>query len=149
MLVLDDAYVGKTGLDKAVVSLTGTETARFCAQKNRNSEPKKAAHKNALEQKKPLVFWEAAIHDFHGHLTLNGGRYRLPFSIPVPANVAPSLELAPVEHSLFEVNYKVKVTVTECADTKAKKKGGLLQGGVPLIENTKPITILSEPAQAP
>ena len=30
VLVLDDAYVGKTGLDKAVVQLNATERVRYC-----------------------------------------------------------------------------------------------------------------------
>ena len=92
-----------------------------------------------------MHFSEATIHDFQGNLTLNGGRYRLPFSIPIPRDVAPSFEISPVEGSLLEVKYQVEVTVTEKADAKAKKSGkDLMHGGVPLISNTKALTVLTE-----
>ena len=98
---------------------------RYCGQKDK--EPKKGTNlKNTMEQKRPLLSSEIPIHDFGGHLTLNGGRYPLPFTIPVPTEAAPSLEFSPCEGTLFECKYKVKVTVTERADTKAKNKGGLV-----------------------
>lgn len=91
-----------------------------------------------------MHFHEAVIHDFQGNLTLNGGRYRLPFTIPVPHDYAPSFDMSPVEGSLLEVNYKVTVTVTEKADTKTKLTSAkdLMQGGIVLINNSKPLTIL-------
>ena len=91
-----------------------------------------------------MHFAEATIHDFQGNLTLNGGRYRLPFSIPLPPDMAPSFEISPVEGSLLEVFYQVEVTVTEKPDAKAKKSDKLVHGGVPLISNSKPITIFNE-----
>jgi len=147
--VLDDAYVGKSGLDKAVISLKGTERVRYCHQKSKN-EPKKIKSQNLYEDSKKVLSWEAVIHDFNGHLTLNGGRYRMPFSIPVPMNAAPSFDLSPVEQSLLEIKYEVEVTVTECADTRAKKSNdNLVHGGVPLISNKRPITVMCEPTIAP
>jgi len=44
-----------------------------------------------------------------GYKKLNGGRYTLPFSVLVPYDAAPSLEVSPVEMSMFDVAWYVSV----------------------------------------
>ena len=54
-----------------------------------------------------------AIHDFQGQMSLNGGTYRMPFSVYVPIDAAPSFEISPVEKSLLEIFYTIEAKITE------------------------------------
>ena len=56
------------------------------------------------------------IHDFQGHMSLNGGTYRMPFSVEIPYDAAPSFEISPVEKSLLEVAYTIGAMITEIND---------------------------------
>ena len=106
-LLLEDVYDSEGGLDKCVVTLTGTERVRYCEQKKDN--PKKIKNKNLVINQKVLFTESLNIHDFMGYKRLNGGRYNLPFSILAPLDAAPSLEVSPVEMSMFEVAWYISV----------------------------------------
>lgn len=73
----------------------GLERTKFCEQ--RKDQPKKIKNRHLLEDQRQIYYSQVAIHDFMGHKTLNGGHYKLPFVVTLPQDVAPSLEVSPVE----------------------------------------------------
>ena len=70
------------GLDKCSLKLTGVERARFCQQ--RSDEPKKAKNNSLISKESILHQASFDIHDFQGHMSLNGGTYKMPFNVEVP-----------------------------------------------------------------
>ena len=104
VLTLDDIYKSKAGLDKAVVSFSGYESACYAEQKSSN-EPKKAKSRIFTREQTPVFSSQLSFHDFQGCKELNGGRYILPFAVPVPRDLPPTIEVSPVEMSMLDVNY--------------------------------------------
>lgn len=80
--MLDDIYESAGGLDKATITLVGTENARYCEQLR--TKPTKVKNNHLYSNRIEIHSSNFVIHDFQGHKTLNGGRYNLPFNIPIP-----------------------------------------------------------------
>ena len=136
VLQLSDIYESPGGLDKAILTFSGIEYIRFCDQKR--TQPKKVLNRTLHEHTAPFHKAVFNIHDFLGHKKLNGGRYNLPFCVPIPREAAPTLEVSPVEMSLFEVAYFVEVEITERSYTA--KNGKKVQGRR-LVSTSKPIRV--------
>lgn len=111
VLTLSDSYFSQGGLDKAVLTLIGLERTRICEQKKDAVKKIKNRHLNVTQRQ--IHKAQFTIHDFQGHKSLNGGRYNLPFSVPVPNEAAASLQVSPVEMSMVDVTYFVEVVITE------------------------------------
>ena len=140
VLFLDDVFQSKTGLDIAQVRLSGYESVRYCDQKK--DQPKKNKNRNLKSDFSQIQFHTFKIHDFMGHKNLNGGRYNLPFSIPIPPDAAPSFEIAPVELSSAGIFYYLEVTIFEKDNNKKVQR-------TTLMTERKPVKIQRQHTQPP